>query len=74
MFVCPTDSELRFYGCSHPCLGKFHIDPVVVLDYFVFGSKFVNGLKLIFYPFKDPLDACGAAANTLKGRKYKEIQ
>ena len=60
MFICPTDLELRFDGCC--------------LDYFVFGSKFLNGLKLFFYPFKDPLDAWGAAASTLKGRKYKEIQ
>ena len=27
MFVCLTIPELRFYGCSHPCLYKHHQQP-----------------------------------------------
>ena len=41
MLVCPTVSEIRFYGCYHPCLNNIQ-KPMVTTTTIIAGIRTKN--------------------------------
>ena len=48
MFVCPTFSELSFYGCCHPC---YEVQKVIKNRLALLNNKSIKQLQKIFFIF-----------------------
>ena len=46
MFVCPTVSELHFYGCCHPCLHQVVVAQLMKILSLFCRMQFANVCKV----------------------------